>query len=173
MDEREISRVIREVKNRLLRDEKKEELSEGNNFLSKKSISLSQAKALSEAVEREASRIGVKPVVAVSDSAGNIILLHATDDSYIASYDVALSKAYTVVALKMSTKTLKALAQPGESLYGIQFTAKDKKIAIFGGGDVLKYEGLIVGGLGVSGGSEEQDTYLSAFGAKYFEEEML
>ena len=80
-------------------------------------------------------------------------------------YDVAVKKAYTVVALKMSTIELKPLAQPGASLYGIQFT-NDGKIVIFGGGDPLKGgKGKIVGGLGVSGGSEEQDTALSAYAA--------
>ena len=69
----------------------------------------------------------------------------------------------------MATIDLKPLAQPGESLYGIQFT-NNGKIVIFGGGDPLTNEdGMIIGGLGVSGGSEEQDTALSAFGKTYFE----
>ena len=89
-----------------------------------------------------------------------------------ASYDVAVNKAFTVVALKMSTIALKPLAQPGESLYGIQFT-NNGKIVIFGGGDPLANEdGKIIGGLGVSGGSEEQDAALSAYGRRFFENEM-
>jgi uncharacterized protein GlcG (DUF336 family) len=72
----------------------------------------------------------------------------------------------------MSTITLKPLAQPGASLYGIQFT-NGGKIVIFGGGDPLtSADGTIVGGLGVSGGSEEQDTALSAYGKRYFETQM-
>jgi uncharacterized protein GlcG (DUF336 family) len=91
------------------------------------------------------------------------------DDAYIASYDVAVNKAFTVVALKMATIDLKPLAQPGESLYGIQFT-NGGKIVIFGGGDPLtNADGKIIGGLGVSGGSEDQDTALSAYGKAYFE----
>jgi uncharacterized protein GlcG (DUF336 family) len=94
------------------------------------------------------------------------------DDAYLASYDVAVNKAYTVVALKMSTIALKPLAQPGASLYGIQFT-NGGKIVIFGGGDPLTAkDGKILGGLGVSGGSEEQDTALSAYGKRYFETKM-
>ena len=65
----------------------------------------------------------------------------------------------------MPTIVLKPLAQPGESLYGIQFT-NDSQIVIFGGGDPLVYKGEIIGGLGVSGGSEAQDTELSAYGAE-------
>ena len=135
-------------------------------------MTLALADKLADAVLAEAKRIGVKAVVCISDAAGNPKVVKSDDDAYIASYDVAINKAFTVVALKMSTIKLKPLAQPGASLYGIQFT-NGGKIVIFGGGDELKNEkGEIVGGLGVSGGSEEQDTALSAWGKKYFETQM-
>ena len=132
-------------------------------------MTLQKAKRLALAVEKEAEKIGVKAVVAVSNAAARPVLVECIDDSYIASYDVAFNKAYTVVALKMSTSTLKNLSQPGESLYGIQFTNQGQ-IVIFGGGEPLYMNGKIVGGLGVSGGSEEQDTYLAQYGAKIFGE---
>ena len=135
-------------------------------------MTLENAEKLADAVLAEAKRIGVKAVVCVSDAAGNPKLVKCMDDAYIASYDVAVNKAFTVVALKMSTITLKPLAQPGASLYGIQFT-NGGKIVIFGGGDpICDGEGKIIGGLGVSGGSEEQDTALSAYGKKYYEKQM-
>ena len=68
----------------------------------------------------------------------------------------------------MSTAQLGTLSQPGESLYGIQFT-NNGKIVIFGGGEVLKKDGIIVGAIGVSGGSAEQDTALAAYGKSVFE----
>ena len=132
-------------------------------------MTLSLAERIANAVLEEAKRIGVKAVVCVSDAGGHPRLVKSMDDAYIASYDVAVNKAFTVVALKMATIDLKPLAQPGESLYGIQFTNQGK-IVIFGGGDPLvNQDGKIIGGLGVSGGSEEQDTALSAFGKAYFE----
>lgn len=132
-------------------------------------VNLAAALQLSEAVKAEAKRIGIKAVVCVSDRGGHPILVERMDDAYIASYDVAVNKAFTVVALKMSTMTLKPLAQPGESLYGIQFT-NGGKIVVFGGGEPLTdTDGSVIGGLGVSGGSEAQDTALAAFGKKYFE----
>ena len=134
-------------------------------------ITLEQAKRLAKKVEQKAREMGVKAVVAVSNTAARPVLIECMDDSYIASYDVAVNKAYTVVALKMSTITLKGLSQPGQSLYGIQFT-NEGKIVIFGGGDPLIYNGKIIGGLGVSGGSEEQDTELSAYGASILPEIM-
>ena len=134
-------------------------------------MTLDLAKRIAARVEKKAQEMGVKPVVAISNTAARPVLVECTDDSYIASYDVALQKAYTVVALKMSTKTLKPLAQPGGSLYGIQFT-NGGQIVIFGGGVPLIYRGKIIGGLGVSGGSEEQDTALADFGASVLEEEI-
>ena len=137
--------------------------------MQKNEMTLSLAERIADAVMAEAKRMGVKAVVCISDGAGNPKLVKCMDDAYIASYDVAVNKAFTVVALKMSTMELKPLAQPGASLYGIQFT-NGGRIVIFGGGDPLYGEGgRIIGGLGVSGGSEEQDAALSAFGRTYFE----
>ncbi len=134
-------------------------------------VTLEQALWLAEQVKQKARELGVKAVVAVADNAGHPILVQSMDGAYIASYDVALNKSFTVVSLKMSTSTLKPLAQPGGSLYGIQFT-NGGKIVIFGGGEPLVGKsGEIVGGLGVSGGSEEQDTALAAYGKQVFEQQ--
>ncbi len=126
---------------------------------------LAEARILIHKVEEKAKAMGINVVVAVSDQSGRPIAVECMDDAYIASYDIAVNKAFTVVALKMSTKMLSGLAAPGAPLYGIQNT-NDGKIVIFGGGDPLLCDGKIIGGLGVSGGSEEQDTELSAYGAK-------
>lgn len=132
-----------------------------------KKLTLEIADKLIDAVNEKAKEMGVNAVCAVSNSEGNIIAVKCMDDSYIASYDIAVNKAFTVTALKMSTITLKPMAQPGQPLYGIQFT-NNGKIVIFGGGDPLYHNGKIVGGLGVSGGTEEQDTILSEYGSKIF-----
>ena len=132
-----------------------------------KKMSLDLAKKVSEKIREKAKEIGVNAVVAISDEGARPILVECMDNSYIASYDIAVNKAYTTVALKMSTKTLKGLAQPGQSLYGIQFT-NNSKIVIFGGGETLEGYGKILGGLGVSGGTEEQDTYLAEYGKEVF-----
>ena len=148
-----ISRVVSEVKN------------SSEPLRTVRTVTLSLAKRLAAEVELEAARIGVKPVVVVADSSGRPILCEVTDGAFIASYDVALQKAFT--ALKMSTADLKPLVQPGGSLYGIQFT-NDCHIVVFGGGEPLRDGGEVVGGLGVSGGTEAEDAALAAFGAKVF-----
>ncbi len=132
---------------------------------------LKQAKKLIELVEAKAKEMGLNVVVAVADSGANPIAAVCMDNAYIASYDIAVNKAYTAVALKMTTKKLSGLARPDGPLYGIQHT-NGGRIVIFGGGDPLVYNGMIIGGLGVSGGSEEQDTALSAYGASLINEIM-
>jgi uncharacterized protein GlcG (DUF336 family) len=126
-------------------------------------MNLKLALALMEKVEAEAKRIGVKAVVAVSDASGRPVAVHCMDGAYIGSFDVALNKTYTSVAFQMSTAKLAELAAPGGSLYGIQFT-NEGKIVIFGGGEPLYLDDAMVGAIGVSGGTAEQDTYLGAFG---------
>lgn len=131
-------------------------------------MTLDTALKLSAKVKEKAKEMGVNAVVAISNKAARPVLVECMDDSYIASYDVAFNKAYTVVALKMSTSELKKLSQPNGSLYGIQFT-NDGKIVIFGGGEPLYSKaGKLIGGLGVSGGSEEQDTALAKYGKEIF-----
>lgn len=148
-----------------------------NNTLAQKEcyvkgyITLETARLLAAKVEEEAKRLGVNAVVAISNAAARPVLVECMDDSYIASYDIALNKAYTSVALKMPTSTLKTLSQPEKDLYGIQFTNQGQ-IVIFGGGVPLVSKSGIIGGLGVSGGSEAQDTYLADYGRKVFEEEL-
>lgn len=126
-------------------------------------MNLKTAKALIELVEEEAKRVGVNAVIAVSDAAGRPIAIHCMDGAYIGSFDVALNKTYTSVAFQMPTSKLAQLAAPGGSLYGIQHT-NEGKIVIFGGGEPLYVEGILVGALGVSGGTAEQDTKLGEYG---------
>lgn len=132
-------------------------------------MTLFAAQKLSQKVRAKAKSMGVNAVVAISNKGSNPVLVECSDDSYIASYDIALNKAYTSVALKMSTKELSKLATPNGSLYGIQFT-NNGRIVIFGGGETLtNKKGEIIGGIGVSGGSEEQDTALASYGKELFE----
>ena len=132
-------------------------------------MNLKLALALMEKVEAEAKRIGVKAVVAVSDASGRPVAIHCTDGAFIGSYDVALNKTYTAVAFQMSTAKLAELAAPGGSLYGIQFTNQGQ-VVIFGGGEPLYIDDVMIGAIGVSGGSAEQDIYLGTYGKNIFKE---
>lgn len=133
------------------------------------SMTLKLAKALIERIEDKARSMNLSVVIAVADKSARPVAVHSMDDAYIASFEIALNKAYTSAGLKMSTKELGRLSQPEQPLYGIQFT-NEGKIVIFGGGEVLKNNGKIVGALGVSGGSLEQDTALAQYGREIFTE---
>ena len=154
MDNNEIEKIVQEVM-------KKTSPPQG--------MTLALAVKLIEKVEAKAAEWGMRVVTAVSDASGRPVAVHCMDGAYIGSFDVALNKTYTSVAFQMSTAKLGTLSQPGESLYGIQFT-NGGKIVIFGGGEVLEQNGKMIGALGVSGGTAKQDTDLAAYGKSVFEE---
>lgn len=129
------------------------------------------AQTLCRKVRLRAREEGLRVVAAVCDAGGNTVALQRDDDAYIASVDVASNKAFTAVSLKMTTEQVGKLAQPGAPLYGVQHTNQGR-IVIFGGGAPLSRGGVIIGGLGVSGGSTEQDTALCQYGVQVFEKEM-
>lgn len=79
-------------------------------------ITLDSAKRLIDKIEQEAARRGKKAVIAVCGPDGNPIAVHVMDGAFLVSFDVATKKAYTAVAVKMSTKELSILAQPGGTL---------------------------------------------------------
>jgi uncharacterized protein GlcG (DUF336 family) len=149
MNEKDLAKIVESVVRTIERQE------EGD-------VTLDFAKELIGAVEQRAAQMGVHAVIAVANKGANPVAVHCMDDSYIASYDIAMNKAYTCAALKMPTTELKRLSQPGGSLYGIQHT-NGGRIVIFGGGIPLMRDGQCIGGLGVSGGSEEQDTALAEY----------
>ena len=84
------------------------------------------------------------------------------DGAFLVSFDVAMKKAYTSVAVKMSTMELSKLAQPGQTFYGLE-GLDGGKIVIFGGGVPLIWQGAIIGGLGISGGTGEEDHSLAEY----------
>ena len=131
-------------------------------------MSLSNVKRFMQALEDEAQRRGLQLVIAVCDREGRPVAVHVMDEAFIASYDIAVNKAFTAVSLKMSTKELAKLCAPGGSLYGLQHTNQGR-IVIFGGGVTLRdREGNILGGLGVSGSTAEIDTMMGDVGEELF-----
>ncbi len=134
-----------------------------NKLLKKVSLSLRFAKEAAYCIEKAAGIIGVNAVIAVTDAGGNLILLEAMDDSYIASVNAARDKAYTAVALKMPTH--EALKESrGGSLDGL---TNGGGILMLGGGYPISHGGAIIGGIGVSGGTKEQDMLLAHIGIEY------
>lgn len=178
MSESEIEKIVREVLHRTPARQDagnvpaRKPLPEpvaANGGLVQPTMTLALALSLIEKVEAKAAERDMRVVTAVSDASGRPVAVHCMDGAYMGSFDVALNKTYTSIAFQMSTAQLGSLSRPGESLYGIQYT-NGGRIVIFGGGEVLKRDGIILGALGVSGGSAQQDTELAAYGKSIFEE---
>lgn len=131
-------------------------------------LNLELAKQMIEQCELKAKELGVPMVIAIVDGGGNLVACHRQDNALIASIDIAVNKAYSSAALKLPTHTLGEVSQPGQTLYGLQNTNQGR-IVIFGGGFPLKKSGQIVGGIGVSGGSVEEDMTVAQAGIEYFE----
>ncbi|KKM11465.1 hypothetical protein SY88_08605 [Clostridiales bacterium PH28_bin88] len=119
-------------------------------------VSLEVAKKLLEAAEVKAEAIGVPVVVAVVDTGGNLVALHRMDGALLGSLDIAINKAFTAAAFKMETGRLSTLAAPGSPLFGIN-TTNGGRVVTFGGGFPLAGEGRVFGGIGVSGGTVDED----------------
>lgn len=126
------------------------------------SLDLKRAKTILERAEKKALELNVPMTFAIVDEGGNILALHRMDGALLASLDIAQGKAYTALSLRMSTAELSKLVKPGEPLYGIENTNQGQ-IVIFGGGMPIKENGRVIGGLGVSGGSVEEDIEVATF----------
>lgn len=128
-----------------------------------KTVNLEQAKKMIAAAEQKAVEIGVPMVIAVVDQGGNLVAQHRMDDALLASIAISRDKAYTAVALKMSTETAASVTQPGQSLFGLN-TTDGCRMIIFGGGLPIVEGGKVVGGIGVSGSSVENDVAVATAG---------
>ena len=131
-------------------------------------ITLDSAKRLIEKIEQEALRRNKPSVIAVCTPDGNPVAVHVMDGSFLVSFDMAVKKAYTSVAVKMSTMELSRLTQPGQTFYGLGKMSDN--IVIFGGGLPLKVGDTIIGGLGISGGTGEEDNSLAEYGLQVLKE---
>ena len=129
-------------------------------------LSLEKARKIIRAGERKAKEMNIAAVFAVVNPEGNLIIEERMDNAILVSIEVAYKKAYTAAALKLNTEDLTALVQPGAMFYGLQ---SDPKYMVFGGGMLLKVDGKIVGAVGVSGGSAQEDMEIAKACVKAFE----
>ena len=129
-------------------------------------LSLEKARKIIRAGERKAKEMNIAAVFAIVNPEGNLIIEERMDNAILVSIEVAYKKAYTAAALKLNTEDLTALVQPGAMFYGLQ---SDPKYIVFGGGMLLKVDGKIVGAVGVSGGSAQEDMEIAKACVKAFE----
>jgi uncharacterized protein GlcG (DUF336 family) len=118
-------------------------------------VTLDQAQAIVEAARSKADDIGVPMNIAVVDAGNNLTAFARMDGAWLGSIDIAQSKAYTARAFDMPTRDLTEMAQPGEPLFGIE--SSSQRVIIFAGGIPLTDGETVVGAVGVSGGTPDQD----------------
>ena len=130
-------------------------------------ITLNDARAVIAAAEKKAAEIGQPMNIAVADSGGNLIAHVRMDNAWRGSIDISIKKAWTARAFDITTKDLASHSQSGDQFFGIH-ASNDGKVMIFAGGIPLKRGGKVIGAIGVSGGSGDQDHAVAEAGAASF-----
>ena len=130
-------------------------------------VTLDDAMKIIGAAEKKAAAIGQPMNIAIADDGGNLVAHVRMDGAWIGSIDISIKKAFTARAFDIATKDLAPLAQPGGEFYGIH-ASNSGRVMIFAGGIPLKRAGKVVGAIGVSGGSGEQDQTVAEAGATAF-----
>jgi uncharacterized protein GlcG (DUF336 family) len=124
------------------------------------SLNLEDARAIIASGERKAIEIGVPYNIAVADAAGELVAHVRMDGAWLGSVDIAINKAWTARAFDMPTEELACITQSGQSGFGLN-TTNNSRVVIFGGGIPLKIGNVVIGAVGASGGSVEQDVVVA------------
>src|SRR5512144_1242951 len=132
-----------------------------------KIIDLTTALKIIDTARKKAQEIKVPMNIAVVDEGNNLAAFARMDGAWLGSIDIAQNKAYTARSFDMETRQLAPLVQPGGPLYGIE-ASNDGRLIVFAGGIPLTHRGRVVGAIGVSGGSVEQDQEVAEAGVAAF-----
>lgn len=130
-------------------------------------VTLNDARRVIAAAEKKAGEIKQPMNIAVADAGGNLVAHVRMDGAWLGSIDISIKKAYTSRAFDIATKDLAEHSGPGGQFFGIH-ASNDGRIMIFAGGIPLRRDGKVVGAIGVSGGSGEQDHAVAEAGAAAF-----
>lgn len=130
-------------------------------------INLEQAEAVSTAAKQKAKEIGVPMNIAIVDGGANLKAFHRMDSAWLGSVDISIKKAKTARFFDMESGAIGQLSQPGGPLYQIE-VSNGGLISFPGGIPIKNANGEIVGAIGVSGGSVEQDREVAQAGVAAF-----
>ena len=131
-------------------------------------MNLDLARAIVDAAERRAVELGIRVATCVVDEGGNTVAFARMDGTQLASSTLATGKAYTALAWQRPSGALWSIVQPGAGGFGINTI--DHRFVVSGGGIPLVDGDRFVGGVGVSGGSADQDADCAAAGVATFEQ---
>ena len=131
-------------------------------------LTLADARALIAAGERQANDLGVPYNIAVVDAGGPLIAHIRMDGAWLGSIDISVHKAWTARVFDMATDDLAKMSQSGKPLFGIN-TTNHEKVVIFGGGVPIKVGDVVVGAVGASSGTVDQDCQVAEAAASAFD----
>ena len=130
-------------------------------------MTMSKAQLIIAAAIAKAQQIGQPMNIAVVDAGTNLQAFARMDGAWLGSIDIAINKAFTAKAFDISTLELGKNSQPGDQFFGIH-VSNHTRVMIFAGGIPIKENGQVVGAIGVSGGSGEQDQSVAEAGVAAF-----
>src|ERR1700720_1321550 len=119
-------------------------------------LTMDKALLIIEGAIEKAKKIGPPMNIAIVDAGANLMAFMRMDGAWLGSIDVAINKAFTARAFDITTLELGRNSQPGDQFFGIH-ASNHGRVMIFAGGIPIRVNGQIVGAVGVSGGSGEQD----------------
>lgn len=119
-------------------------------------LSQADAQLLIEGARAKAREIGVPMCIAVVDESGNLIAFERMDGGKITSITIAIDKAFTAAAARKATHEYNAVCVPGNLAFGIN-SAIGGRLMVVGGGMPVTVDGDVVGGIGLSSGTPQQD----------------
>src|ERR1700678_3504932 len=143
--------------------------SRGKLFMTRPAVTLdlADARRIIAAGERKALDLGIPYNIAVADAGGGLLAHIRMDGAWLASVDIAINKAWTARAFDMATEDLSHITQSGQQGFGLN-TTNDSRVVIFGGGIPIRRDGMVIGAVGASGGSVEQDVAVARAAASGF-----
>ena len=130
-------------------------------------VTLEEARRVIGAAEKKAQEIGQPMDIAVVDAGGNLKAHVRMDGANIGSISIAINKGYTAIAFQGETADLQPMTRPDGPIYGLS-DAHGGRLVVFPGGIPLVRNGSIVGAIGVSTGTIEQDQVVAEAGAAAF-----
>jgi uncharacterized protein GlcG (DUF336 family) len=126
-------------------------------------LTLQGARMIMASAVRKATAIGVPLDIAVVDDAGHLLVFNRMDGAKLSSIDIAISKAWTAACARRATHEYAEIASPGRPAYGIH-VSNQGRFMIVGGGLPIFVDGRIVGGIGCSSGTTQQDREVATAG---------
>ena len=126
-------------------------------------LTLEDAKVMIQAAEKKAVEIGVDMDIAVTDDGGNLVMFQRMDNARVTSIDIAINKAFTAAAARKSTRAYGESGKAGGPAFGIH-TSNGGRFMIIAGGLPVFLDGQIVGGMGCSSGTPDQDEEVAQAG---------